>query len=97
MNLCSHCNGTGVEPEADGLECHVCKKPTATYKVRNSSMFGEVAGATADGVSDFMFWDAIGDIASGIGSGIGTVAECAGDVLGTVAECAGDVIGAAFD
>ena len=99
---CKHCNGTGVEPTADGIPCSQCKGTPSWVRSSmvgssSSTTVGDVAGAAMDGVSDFLFWDAIGDIASSAVSGLGTAAECVGDVAGAVAECAGDIIGSAFD
>lgn len=79
---CKNCNGTGVEPTADGLECHVCKRPMQVEMYNASGVMtgvGEFVGDVADAVADFFIWEAIGDVASG------------------VAECVGDAIGAAFD
>jgi hypothetical protein len=102
MTTCTNCNGTKVEPNADGLSCHACVAVpswvqrhggTATTQ-NNLAPVADAAGAVADGVSDYFLISAIGDAVSAVGSGIGTVAECTGDAVGAVGECVGEIIGA---
>lgn len=96
MQTCEHCQTPFETSEAD--YCNSCWKPR---KVASSSSFASnavnVVGETADTVSNFFIYDAIGDALSAVGTGIGAVAEGVCDAGGAVLECVGDVIGAALD